>query len=296
MDKSEPRASVRVRRNRKKKLNVKETAKVIEKAVVKAEKKAEKPPRKAYPRVSTHDDVNLIRARKALVREAGPGAKDVLDVFNTIVMPGVGKNVRIGEEFGSRPTGVASLFNRFDTSFSMTPGKTSQCFLFKSALRYQLEAYSAVDYYGEGPTDYIGSAEVKVSSSGAPSYFNVPLTANLSGVHGPVMYPGRLGPSDPNYGYICNFGDNVRIAATTAALASIYNITMYRFNVRDWLPVETKATVGGHPVNFTISEFGYYSFAIASPTSSAAISYNDNFELILTCGNGGVPTPGDFSI
>lgn len=219
--------------------------------------------------------------------------KHVLDVFNTVAAPGTGKAVRIGDEFGSRPTGVCSLYERTDTSFpiggqSFIGNYSGQLFAFRSALRFSLFAVSEQEYYAQPGYNYSSIQPTKVATTGSESFFQLPLnndptTAEI-GPHGEVLYPGRLGPSDPHYGYLANDGDTARITNLSGLPGQNYLVTMYVFDKCEWSPITSGTMSGSATLNFGIPYSGYYSFGVRVPVAGPGASFVIDLRLELLLG------------
>jgi len=215
-------------------------------------------------------DAGLGPAQKVLA--ARSNNKAVIDVFNTTVMPGVGKTIRIGDEFGAKPTAVASLFDREDTSFLNDNGNSSQRFVFRSALRFALTESTGAAYAAESIT-YTNTALLTVPTTNQPAYYCATLHSGSGGPHGGSLYPGRLGPSDPFYGYLANKGDRFTVSVPAAAIGSVLHVTIFQFTAKEWLSINTESMVGAASVSFDILSTNYYAFSISSPVIGTGPSF-----------------------
>lgn len=273
----------------KKELNkeVRKEERAVTKMVQRAPRRPGAPP--AYTRSVNGMDETLNPAKGSLTEyvKTKNVPQQVLDLFTTVVAPGTGKAVRIGDEFGSRPTGVCSLYEKTDTAFPSgslyVDGKYSgQCFLFRSALRFQMFAVPPNIYNPfPVPIQYNTAYPMKISASGAESFFSLPLDGDPEriGLFGERIYPGKLGASDPHYGYIANATDTHRFENLGGAPGENYLVTQYRFERMAWIPITTGTLSGVAALNFAIERFGYYAYGFRAPSPVAGASFNPSIAM-----------------
>lgn len=297
------KAMPKAARRKQKKVKQGDKAAIVQEVKKELKQEINKERRKLSRKVAPHSalraaqgyDAGLAPATDALNRYTSNSKlpKHVLDVFNTVAAPGTGKAIRIGDEFGSRPTGVCSLYERNDTSFPVggqpyNGNYSGQLFAFRSALRFTLFAVSEQEYWRVANFNYSAIQPTKVSTTGTESFFGLPILTDPStgevGPHGEVLYPGRLGPSDPHYGYLSNNGDTFRVSNVTALPGQNFLIQMYKFNRCDWSPVTSATMTGSALVNFAIQEPGYYAFSIRAPVPGPGLSFPTDIRLELILG------------
>lgn len=197
--------------------------------------------------------------------------------------------VRIGNGFGGKKTAIAHLFRKSNIQPGTISGTTynpdipntnTAAFAFRDPLRSFVQSIglSATDFYAYENNFQFTATERAVSY---PLFFgglNVDSTYPKQ-PHGPILFPGRLGISDPHRGWLCNKGDVFRmtIAARPAALiTSLYTLTVHQLKGSIWQAIPTVALSinqqTGGSVNVIIIDSGYFSFNIFTDTNGTATS------------------------
>lgn len=216
--------------------------------------------------------------------------RNIAGLVSSFTLPKEIEPIRIGNAYGSDKTAVAKLFRKVNVkspgagAASVIPKENFAAFAFRDPLR------SFVYNYGILPTDNFNYVSTGASFPTAVEtdvhiQYDGPLTYDGLGTvapHGPDLYPGRLGPSDPNRGWLVSpFGRiRLQISARPAATTGNYIIKLMHLQGASWseapIPYATIPQVSGGTVDINPTDTGYYSWSIFVEKTSSALPISDN--------------------
>lgn len=207
----------------------------------------------------------------------------------SMALPKESEAVRLGGRYGSDPTAVAKLhrrpalrYGRIGGALQDLPTTEQASFLFRDPLRSMI--YST-GFLSTDVCIYNGAFECEVALGPSPSYpyyIDGGLTPDVSNTidpHGPVMYPGHLGKSDPYRGFLVSVGQTLSVTMNPNALSGAMIISFYRLNGMNWQLLENQvlnntlggtAVLGGSGANRT----GYYAFSMQSDSPATVQDAN----------------------
>jgi len=206
-------------------------------------------------------------------------------LLRALSLPKGSPPVRCGRAYGSDPTGAVSLFAKQDIVYpSNNLGDLSttehSMFIYRDALRCSIHSQ------GLNPGQYAkysSQAYVQITNSESYPLYAGPLTPNSNTVtpHGPALFLGRLGPSDPYRGILLSLGNQlvIQVGANGSAIypaGTKATLVIRHLNASNWSPVADATYVvaaGLGAFAYTCTDTGYYAidFSCDLPLNTGAI-------------------------
>lgn len=278
--KVENRRTRRTRRPKNNKKVKKEVKKEVKKDVKREVKKDVKKEVKQMNKKFASMKVNTTH-RKGKLRGA-PEQAMLRRVLETLVDPINGQPLRIGGTNGGERTAAAIPFFKPKADFSGTieEGFSTAALIRRSALCNVIYQYTLA----EGVSfSYASTQEILVNKE-EYTHFTAPILPVGGGnitPHGRVLYPGRLGSSDPERGYWCEgiqstggagaVTTGVDVAIPPAQIPSGgLNVLLKKLVGKTWVVEQFQPMSAAVPaITFLISSSGYYSVSLKDLTGTS---------------------------
>lgn len=224
--------------------------------------------------------------------------EELKEIMEGITLPGTpystGFRVSSALEETTR-TAAAAPNLKTKASFS-TPEAGGSSTTFIAAFRSALRAF-VVQYNTKSIITYAQDQSLVISSDDAVQ-FTAPLECtSTADPHGSVLYPGRLGKSDPHRGFWCDGprastsfpGTKISVAVATIPGASTLYCTVKKFAFNEWKQVSSVALTTAAPTtSFNVPESNYYSICFHADNNNAG--YNVVVDVTLTTDDTLAPT------
>lgn len=204
-------------------------------------------------------------------------AKHIPQLAAALSMPKDYLVPRFGGSLGSDPTAIANPWARFDISYpaatttlpdEMNPS-LFPLFTFRDALRFSIFPYPL-----EGQSLY-RTDMTYYPTMGLETFpkFQSVIWSSGEKVHGPNLYPGRLGPSDQHRGILLTQFNRLIITIDTALypIGSSILLVVKRLASAQWVPVAEYSILAGAGVvnsTYTCTRTGYYAFSFVLQNST----------------------------
>jgi len=228
----------------------------------------------------TVDDRKTRALIKSELRNLKSMPKDVPQLSAALAMPKDYLVPRFGGSMGSDPTAIANPWSRTDVTFPLSSAplpdemNNDWCpiFVFRDALRFGVYPFVVG---GVSPSIYASTFTYK-PTQGIETFPRVYPCKWTSGpvLHGPVLYPGRLGNSDQHRGFLLSQGNVLRINTNPSSypVGSFVLITVKRLSAGQWVPQAEYQDINGGAgtFNYVATATGYYSFTINYSQGGAA--------------------------
>lgn len=183
---------------------------------------------------------------------------------------------RLGGAMGSDPTALANPWSRFDVTWPAAPlppemdGQCYTAFAFRDPCRFLVHPYKGTTSYYKATFSWIITQGVEVY----PEYRDCVDDAG-TGMHGPILYPGRVAPGDQHRGWILSSGDHMIVALSAVAFpsGSYALVTIKRAVAGQWCPVkqfQCPAGAGARDYDYTAEFTGYYAVTFQLVTATFA--------------------------
>lgn len=233
---------------------------------------------------------NLRRSEQDIARQSvlqavglalgeGEHSAQAVKCLVSLVLPKESDPVRVGSIYGSDKTAVARLFrktNLAQTTQTVPPSdlpiSESAAFVFRDALRSFVYNFGLTSTQG---CMYVNQGQFETAELETPVEYNQPflLDTTVSNIspHGPTLYLGALGRSDPKRGFLCTNGNVISITVSaTAGRANQYIPYYYRLDGAQWVVAAQGIGISqaaGGSGQHNVTETGYYAIGIYSQSS-----------------------------
>lgn len=239
-------------------------------------------PRSRPPKAGAQRAYSAVRKNNKTIK----ATSSQMRLLSSFTLPRETESVRLSTNYGGDKTAIAKLFRKSNIDgvtmvggVGDLPRTNVAAFAFRDPLRSFIQSVgvSATDTYTYFNNFSFTAANAKIVYPNFEGPLNLDTTASNISPHGPALYPGRLGISDPYRGFLCSPGDAMFISITgRAGAGGVYQLALCKLVGAQWVEVqspnvEISQGSGGSAV-LGIPEVGYYAWNIFCNSSGLGTS------------------------